>query len=93
VKPDVPVAAVTEFLGEILGWRPSFIERLNEGQESQAFRFDDGKRALVLRMGPSIRGRIGIEEVRESLRGDDHDMAEWALARCLELIEARSSLP
>ena len=36
---------------------------------------------------------IGIEEARDCLLDGDREMARWALARCLELIERRSSLP
>ena len=56
VKPNVPVAAVTEFLDGLFASRPAFVQRLTEGQESQAFRFDVGRDALVLRITPSIRG-------------------------------------
>lgn len=56
MKPSVPVAAVTEFLDSLVALRPESVEGLNEGQESQAFRFDDGHDAFVLRIGSSRRG-------------------------------------
>jgi hygromycin-B 4-O-kinase len=55
-KPAASVAAVTAFLGERLGEPPGGLARLPEGLESQAFRFETGGEAFVLRIAASSRG-------------------------------------
>jgi hygromycin-B 4-O-kinase len=47
---------VAAFLGDLLGEAPSSVDRLVEGLESQAFRFDVSEGAFVIRINPSLRG-------------------------------------
>ena len=55
-KPSLAARDVIALLERVFGERPASVERLVEGLESQAFRFELGGRALVVRINPSIRG-------------------------------------
>jgi hygromycin-B 4-O-kinase len=56
VKPSVSLAAAAEFLADRFSEPKVRIERLREGMESQAFRFDVGDEDFVLRIGSTRRG-------------------------------------
>ena len=56
MKPFVSLAAAAELLADRFSEAAVAIERLPEGLESQAFRFDVGAEELVLRIGTSRRG-------------------------------------
>jgi hygromycin-B 4-O-kinase len=56
VKPSVSLAAMAALLSDRFSEPAVAIERLPEGLESQAFRFDVGAEEFVLRIGTSRRG-------------------------------------
>lgn len=56
MKPSVSLAAAAEFLADRFSEPTVAVERLPEGLESQAFRFDLGAEEFVLRIGLSGRG-------------------------------------
>jgi hygromycin-B 4-O-kinase len=56
VKPSVSPAAAAELLADRFSEPAVALERLPEGLESQAFRFDVGAEEYVLRIGTSRRG-------------------------------------
>lgn len=56
MKPDLPVGEVADLLGELFSEPPAGLARLPEGLESQAFRFEVGVDAFVVRIAASVRG-------------------------------------
>jgi hygromycin-B 4-O-kinase len=68
-KPTLTAAEVSALLEERLGERPTSVERLVEGLESQAFRLQLGDEELVVRVNPSSRGFEKDRWAYDHLRG------------------------
>lgn len=69
MKPTLSYEDVTAFLHEAMGERPTAVERLVEGMESQAFRFRVDDHTYVLRINPSLRGFQKDVWASSALRG------------------------
>jgi hygromycin-B 4-O-kinase len=104
VKPALSKDAVAAFLCDLLEEVPSSIDRLVEGLESQAFRFEVSEGAFVIRFNPSLRGfekdvwasstvggHVPVPRVVD-LGAVDHDVAysisEWVPGTTLEHLPA-----
>lgn len=56
MKPALSDRAITALLADVMGEGPRSLERLVEGMESQAFRFETTEGLFVVRINPSLRG-------------------------------------
>jgi hygromycin-B 4-O-kinase len=91
---------VAAFLGDLLGEVPTSIERLVEGLESQAFRFEVSEGPFVVRVNPTLpgfekdrwassmlAGRVPVPRVVRLGQLDDDDaycISEWVPGTTLE---------
>lgn len=70
MKPALPEEAVISLIADAMGKRPRVVERLVEGMESQAFRFQLDDVWFVLRVNPALRGFQKDAWAASALGGD-----------------------